>query len=66
MQLPEPGNRVFTKPPAMRRAGTVMSRVPGRDGQQLRVRWDGAKTQRTVAAERVVTDQAQKAAHASA
>ncbi len=63
----EPGVRVRTKPPAMRRAGTVLSRVPGQDGQQLRVRWDGAKTQATVAAARLVLMQDQgKAAHASA
>lgn len=66
MQLPEPGIRVFTKSPAMRRAGTVMWRVPGSDGQQLRVRWDGAKTQRTVSVDRLVVGRAQKAAHASA
>lgn len=67
MQQFEPGTRVRTRPPAMSRRGTVLSRVPSSNGQQLRVRWDGAKTQCTVPANRLVIarDQA-RAASASA
>lgn len=66
MQRFEPGTRVRTIPPAMRRAGIVLSRVPASDGQQLRIRWDAARTQCTVPAARLVVAGNQKAAYAIA